>query len=720
MNSNNQQRSSESKGPGRNPRRRPVGKKPTSGEQDVPTAVASVERSVNVPDAGPESGKGTPKQDKKRIKSSPSIGSGDAPVNANNKSSRSVAVVPSLPNSPEPVIETIIPAPPAAPVSKRSDVCFAYQKGKCNRGASCRFQHIRENIAANDSSGEVNSQPFPAAAAPAFVASPPPAPKQQHPQSGKNNRAKPQKINAEVPPASQPAAPQVAPPSPSPKRPSSVLETENEIHMSTEEFRHLNISTASRKAIAEVMKYQYMTQVQASSLPVILDGKDCLAKAKTGTGKTLGFLIPSVELMVKNDKLIDDSDIPTLVISPTRELAIQIAEEAKALLTFHARKAVVCLYGGVKITKDHRQLNQPNIALIVATPGRLNDHLQNTQGFGQRLNKVRMVILDEADQLLDMGFKPAIDQIFRYLPTKENRQTLLFSATVPKAVQDIASATLKTGFAYVDTVGEAAGEQTHEHVPQELAVLPQMTDLVPIVSGVLRKQMNIPHYKILVFFTTARVAGFMADLFNAMGFTIIEIHSRMSQSARTKASDTFRTSSRVIMFSSDVSARGMDYPDVSFVLQVGSTEKAQYIHRLGRTARAGKEGSGMLLLYSFEEQSMLKELKGLPLKRVELHEIEVIQSVAEQCQRTLSNIPTNFELKRSAEQAYQAWLGYYNGKLRVLSWSKTDLVQQAAEYSRSCGLREVPALEAKTIGKMGLKGTPGLKIAPHIPNVPRK
>jgi ATP-dependent RNA helicase MSS116 len=652
-------------------------------------------------------------------------------------------------------------------IKSTSNVCFAFQKGNCNRGDSCRYSHVLDDSKAPESAVEHEH------AVPMEVSPPQQTPTQTQPRkkakvAPNGNRVErnqgpeselqppappstkpkhvgpqarvifqaPRKENApfsaptpeETNPAAQIRALLSLPPHPpSPKRPASVLEQEPEqeqtSYMSADEFRNLNIAPATRKALAEVLKYQYMTKVQTQTLPVILDGKDCLAKAKTGTGKTLAFLIPSIEMMVRKAHEIDQHQIPTLIISPNRELASQIAEEAQKLLSFHSRKAVVCIYGGVKIAKDYRQLNQPNIALMVATPGRLIDHLENTPGFSDRLGRLRFVILDEADQLLDQGFKPAIDRIARFLPDSSSRQTLLFSATVSRPIQDIANNVLRRGYEFVDTVGSDEKEnQTHEHVPQQMLVVENMMQLVPAIASGLQNHINEnpTDYKILVFFTTARVAGFMSDLFNSMSSNrhfskkIIEIHSRMSQSARNRASDDFRTKTGVIMFSSDVSARGMDYPDVTFVLQVGSTEKAQYIHRLGRTARAGKEGSGMLLLYDFEERSMTKELTGIPLVPLPLSHLNIAPQERMAIQ-AIQSVSHNNELKKSAEQAYQAWLGYYNGKLRALGWSKPQLVENANAFARTLGLLEVPALEKKTIGKMGLSGVPGLKIAPFQP-----
>jgi ATP-dependent RNA helicase MSS116 len=162
-----------------------------------------------------------------------------------------------------------------------------------------------------------------------------------------------------------------------------------------------------------------------------------------------------------------------------------------------------------------------------------------------------------------------------------SRHTLLFSATIPASVHEIAKAALRTGFEYVDTVGEDA-DQTHVHVQQELAVM-NLEDQIPSILSILMREMSVPNFKIIVFFTTARLTGYMARLFQELKLNVLEIHSRKSQSQRTKCSDEFRDGKNLILFSSDVSARGMDYPDITFVLQVGLTEREQYIHRLGRT-----------------------------------------------------------------------------------------------------------------------------------------
>merc|ERR1711871_1605486 len=202
----------------------------------------------------------------------------------------------------------------------------------------------------------------------------------------------------------------------------------------------------------------------------------------------------------------------------------------------------------------------------------------------------------------------------------------------------------------------------------------------------------------------------MAQLFEGMPSLqktqVLQMHSRMSQSQRNNTSNQFRQEDgrNKIMFSSDVSARGMDYPDVTHVVQVGLTTREQYIHRLGRTARAGKSGEGWLLLAPFEEKPLVqKELKGMSVTRIEMSPAR-LQPVLEAAQSRINQV--DVEMNDLAAKAYGAWLGFYNGALRKLNWDKRQLVQEANAYAKHIGLRATPALEKKTIGKMGLKGTP--------------
>ena len=494
------------------------------------------------------------------------------------------------------------------------------------------------------------------------------------------------------------------------------------VHMTNNRFAELTeVSAASRRALAETFKYEFMTEVQAQTLPVILDSNrrvDVLAKAKTGTGKTLGFLIPTVEKLLLASKAKRNNEIGCLIISPTRELAYQISKEGEKLLTFHNPKMkVLACVGGTPVKRDLSAL-RGNVHIIVATPGRLLDHLQNTElKLTSRMSSLEVLVLDEADQLLDMGFRPDIERVLNLLkPSQSTRQTLLFSATVPKTVSEIARIALKPQYEYIDTVGEDE-EQTHAHVRQEVmqAPSPQIRAIASILDREIKASTPSKPCKIIVFYTTARLTGFMAELFNSIiNLTkfpkILEIHSRKSQAYRQRASERFRTSKEnTILFSSDVSARGMDYPGITFVLQVGLTERAQYIHRLGRTARAGNEGKGTLLLSPFEHRFMTqKVLSDMPL---EPESVPIPSSSLDKAiDRALQNVNSDKSLGESGEQAYRAWLGYYNGHLKKVGWDKKRLVQEANQWAKDVGLKQQPSLLKKTIGKMGLKGVPGLRI----------
>lgn len=515
---------------------------------------------------------------------------------------------------------------------------------------------------------------------------------------------------------SPPASAVASAPPPAPRTDAKKL-----AHITESKFADLAISSESRRALAQVFKYECMTSVQAETLPLILkeDNRDCLAKAKTGTGKTLAFMIPTVEKMMvtmaKGGR--SRNEVHCLVISPTRELAQQIGAETEKLLTYHQdylKKVVICV-GGTNKNKDVKAL-RGTTPIVVATPGRLLDHLQNSD-LANRMANLDCLILDEADQLLDMGFRPDIERILRLLePSKQTRQTLLFSATIPGSVSEIANIALRPKYNFVNTVGQDE-EQTHLHVQQQVMISSQGSMIRDLFS-ILERETNSQPFKIIVFFTTARLTGFMAELFNSVsartGYSVLEIHSRKSQKQRERSSDAFRKHKNAIMFSSDVTARGMDYPDVTFVLQVGLTDKSQYIHRLGRTARAGKDGKGGLLLANYEKNHMTKrELKDMPL---ELIPVPITTKSSDAASQAIQNVGENETLRNSAEQAYRAWLGYYNGHLKKINWDKKQLVQQANMWATDVGLKTLPGMQKRTIGKMGLKGVPGLNIEKFVPS----
>ncbi|KAL3536715.1 hypothetical protein ACH5RR_000081 [Cinchona calisaya] len=470
-------------------------------------------------------------------------------------------------------------------------------------------------------------------------------------------------------------------------------------YLSETRFDQCFISPLSIKALKDV-GYEKMTVVQEATLPVILKGKDVLAKAKTGTGKTVAFLLPSIEVVAKSPPSGDQKRPPilVLVVCPTRELASQAATEANTLLKYHPSIGVQVVIGGTRLALEQKRMQANPCQILVATPGRLKDHIENTAGFATRLMGVKVLVLDEADHLLDMGFRKDIERIIAAVP--KQRQTLLFSATIPQEVRHICHIALKRDHEFINTVQEGS-EETHSQVRQMHMVAPLDRQFALLYTLLKEHIADDVDYKVLVFCTTAMVTRLVSDLLGELNLNVREIHSRKPQSYRTRISDEFRKSKGLILVTSDVSARGVDYPDVTLVVQIGlPSDRQQYIHRLGRTGRKGKEGRGILLLAPWEE-FFLSTIKDLPMTKAEIPLAD--PDTRKKVERALSHV----EMKNK-EAAYQAWLGYYNSN-KTVGRDKYRLVELANEFSRIMGLDNPPAIPKLVLGKMGLKNIPGLR-----------
>ncbi|PIA34620.1 hypothetical protein AQUCO_03700126v1 [Aquilegia coerulea] len=315
----------------------------------------------------------------------------------------------------------------------------------------------------------------------------------------------------------------------------------DESYLSETRFDQCAISSLSMKGIKDA-GYEKMTVVQEATLPIILKGKDVLAKARTGTGKTVAFLLPAIEAIVKLPPVDRDQKRPpinVLVVCPTRELASQAAAEAAKLLKYHSSIGVQIVIGGVRLSLEQKRLQANPCQILVATPGRLKDHIENTAGFATRLMGVKVLVLDEADHLLDMGFRKDIEKIIAAVP--KQRQTLLFSATVPEDVRQICHIALKRDHEFINTVEEGS-EETHALVRQMHLVAPldkQFSLLYALLKDHIADDID---YKVLVFCTTAMVTKLVADLLSELKMNVREIHSRKPQSYRTRVSDEFRKS----------------------------------------------------------------------------------------------------------------------------------------------------------------------------------
>nr|KYP65600.1 putative DEAD-box ATP-dependent RNA helicase 48 [Cajanus cajan] len=473
----------------------------------------------------------------------------------------------------------------------------------------------------------------------------------------------------------------------------------NESILSDTRFDECGISPLTVKALSSA-GYVHMTRVQEASLPICLEGMDASVKAKTGTGKSVAFLLPAIETVLKamsNNKPQRVPPIYVLILCPTRELASQIAAVAKVLLKYHDGIGVQTLVGGIRFKVDQKRLESDPCQILVATPGRLLDHIENKSGISLRLMGLQMLVLDEADHLLDLGFRKDVEKIVDCLPRQ--RQSLLFSATIPKEVRRVSQLVLKREHKYVDTVGMGCVETP---VKQSYLIAPHESHL-QLVHHILKEHiMQTPDYKVIVFCITGMVTSLVYNLLREMKMNVREIHSRKPQLYRTRISDEFRESKQLILVSSDVSSRGMNYPDVTLVLQVGiPDDREQYIHRLGRTGREGKEGDGILLIAPWEEY-FLNEIKNLPLQKFPLPDVDPQAKL--KIENSMAKIDNDIK-----EAAYHAWLGYYNS-IREIGREKTTIAELANRFSESIGLQRPPALFRKTALKMGLKDIPGIRI----------
>lgn len=323
------------------------------------------------------------------------------------------------------------------------------------------------------------------------------------------------------------------------------------------------------------------------------------------------------------------SDIRGIILSPTRELAEQIATEARRL-TRHTGLVIQSAVGGTHKASMLRQTQRQGCHLLVATPGRLNDLLQDPAS-GIEAPNLAALVLDEADRMLDVGFEKELNDITRCLPSRDEkvRQTMLVSATIPDDVIRLARTMVRPdNFEFVQTIPENES-LTHDKVPQHIVPVSSWSNVFPTLFEFIDREVATRNadrttkpFKAIVYFNTTALVelggelGFQRRRNNLMRTPTFAIQSQLSQNQRTKAAEMFRNAKSGVLFSSDVTARGMDFPDVTHVIQIDTPrDRESYIHRLGRTGRQNKEGEGWLLLPPMSVGSARKLLRGLPLEQ---------------------------------------------------------------------------------------------------------
>ncbi|PKI83982.1 RNA helicase [Malassezia vespertilionis] len=398
-------------------------------------------------------------------------------------------------------------------------------------------------------------------------------------------------------------------------------------------------------------------------------GRDLLVKARTGTGKTVGFLVPAIEsrlnaidglskrtltlsfaasIKQEREHLLSDetpaatkvlaqaftkTTVGVLVISPTRELAHQIATQAQHLLATHRDMHVHLLCGGESAHEQRRLWRRQSRDVVVATPGRLLDLMQDPM-FSDAFATTQTLVLDEADMLLEMGFRSDIEEIIGYLPPPEQRNTMLFSATIDPSIEGIARETLHKNHRMIDCV--PPGEKNvHLRVPQFVTLVDEPADYIPHMLRLIARDQMIHRElsKVMIFAPTTKLTQFVARLLPSLAHNlpgkrdtqILELHSNKDQASRTRISSRFRniTDTPSILVTSDVSARGVDYPNVTEVIQLGiPPSKEMYVHRVGRTGRGSKDGRADLVLQSWEGGFLTWELGEMPLQHISVAEFQ--------------------------------------------------------------------------------------------------
>ncbi len=338
-------------------------------------------------------------------------------------------------------------------------------------------------------------------------------------------------------------------------------------NLSNESFYGLGIAPKILD-ILERIKFKVPTPIQLKAIPLAIQGQDIVGIAQTGTGKTHAFAIPMVQRLAQKEGM-------GLVLAPTRELAIQIDEAFQGIAQAFGMKTA-CLIGGAPMY-DQVQALRKNPRLVIATPGRLLDHMRQ---WNIVLNDVVMLVLDEADRMLDMGFSPQIEQILRFVP--KERQTMLFSATIPKEIMVIAAKHMKLPL----SVEIAPSGTTAERVTQELFIVKKDAKL-----QLLRKLLAQYKGAILLFSRTKHNARRITRSIKEMGYSVAEIHSNRSLNQRREALEGFKIGKYKVLVATDIAARGIDVTGIELVLNYDLPQDAQnYVHRIGRTARAGHKG----------------------------------------------------------------------------------------------------------------------------------
>ncbi|KAK8094012.1 P-loop containing nucleoside triphosphate hydrolase protein [Apiospora hydei] len=452
--------------------------------------------------------------------------------------------------------------------------------------------------------------------------------------------------------------------------------------LDAESFAQLNLSEKTMKAIEE-MGFKKMTAIQKRAIPPLLAGRDVLGAAKTGSGKTLAFLIPAVEMLTAL-RFKPRNGTGVIIVSPTRELALQIFGVARELMKHHSQTYGVVI-GGANRRAEAEKLSK-GVNLLIATPGRLLDHLQNTPSFV--FKNLRSLVIDEADRILEIGFEDEMKQIIKILPS-ENRQSMLFSATQTTKVEDLARMSLRPGPLFIN-VEEEQKFSTVEGLEQGYVLCEADKRFLLLFSFLKKNQKK----KVIVFCSSCNSVKYYVELLNYIDLPVLELHGNLKQQKRTQTFFEYCNAKTGALICTDVAARGLDIPAVDWIIQFDPPDDPRdYIHRVGRTAR-GSNGQGRSLMFlQPQEAGFLHHLKEarVPITEFDFPANKIV-NIQSQLEKLVSQ---NYYLN----DGFKAYIHAYSShSLRsIFDVNKLDL----AKVAKSFGFSAPPRIDIQLGASMG-------------------
>ena len=430
---------------------------------------------------------------------------------------------------------------------------------------------------------------------------------------------------------------------------------------STLNFTDLPLHQQTLDALKNKFNFKKASEIQSLCIPLALQGHDILGKAKTGSGKSLAFLIPAIELILKT-KFTPIYGTAVIVITPTRELAYQLATVAVDLLKDPSKCGL--LIGGNNRKKEKLMLTNQRPPLIIATPGRLLDHMRDESKY-MAFSMMKLLIIDEADTILKIGFEEDLKSIIKLLPS--DRQTMLFSATLRSKLEDLISLSLKDPKRI--EVGETS---TVRNLEQGVVVLDASLKFRFLYTFIRKNHDK----KIMVFFSSCNSVKFYSYLLNYVDVTVMEIHGNQKQKKRTTTYSEFINAKTGVLLCTDVAQRGLDIPKVDWIVQYDAPlEPEDYLHRVGRTARGATAVGKALLILLPSEVGLIQELGKF---NIELNEYEFGEDKLAQIQDQLEMlISSNYYLAETAKDAYKTYLySYVSHKMKeIFNINDLDLMK---------------------------------------------